>query len=341
MPYNGKILGRANARLADIREKNAAEQNRRLKSVYAAVPEIEQIDGELRAQVSTLLRLAVSHDSGRDASIASLREENLSLQMKRAELLVEHGYPIDWLDDVFSCPRCKDTGRLEGGAMCSCLEALYNKELSAELSTLLRSGSESFESFDLSLYPGEYSDFYKCIPRSYMKKVLDYCRSYAASFPKVEGSLLLHGDSGLGKTFISACIAREVVQKGYSVFYDTAVSVFSAFEIQQFSRNTAEGDAAAEKVRRMLDCDLMILDDLGTEVPTPMVQSALYTLINTRCTAGRPIIINTTVFPEDLSSRYGASVASRINGWFKAIVFVGDDIRAILKNSGNATNKTN
>lgn len=331
MPYNGRILGRANARLADIREKNRAEQDRRLQSVYAAVPEIEQIDAELRAQVSSLLRLAVSHDSGRDASIAALREENLTLQMKRAELLVEHGYPVDWLDDVFSCSRCSDTGRLKDGSMCSCLEALYNKELSAELSALLHRGDESFESFDLSLYPGEYSDFYKCIPRAYMKKVLDYCRSYAASFPDVEGSLLLHGDPGLGKTYISACIARVVVEKGFSVFYDTAVSVFSDFELRQFSRSTAEGEAAAERVRRMLDCDLMILDDLGTEVPTPMVQSALYTLINTRCSAGRPLIINTTVFPEDFSSRYGASVSSRINGWFKAVSFVGDDIRAVLK----------
>lgn len=331
MPYNGKILGRANARLADIREKNRAEQERRLKAVYAAVPEIERIDAELRTQVSALLRLAVSRDEGRDASIAALREENLSLQMKRAELLAEHGYPIDWLDDIFSCPRCRDTGRLEDGSLCSCLDAIYNRELSAELSTLLHSGNESFDNFDLSLYPESYSDYYGCIPRSYMKKVLDYCRSYAESFPDVEGSLLLRGEPGLGKTFISACIARAVIEKGYSVFYDTAVSAFSAFEIQQFSRNSPEGDAAAEKVRRMLDCDLMILDDLGTEVPTPMVQSALYTLINTRCSAGRPVIINTTLYSEDFTSRYGASISSRITGWFKEIVFVGEDIRALLK----------
>lgn len=331
MPYNGKLLGRANARLAEVREKNVAEQERRLKSAYAAIPEIERIDSELRSQVSSLLRLAVSRDSCRDASIAALREENMALQMKRTELLVERGFPSDWLDDIFSCSRCNDTGRLQDGSVCSCLDALYNKELSAELSTLLRNGNESFDAFDLSLYPDEYSEFYSCVPRSYMKKVLDYCRAYAASFPAVEGSLLLHGEPGLGKTYISACIAREVIEKGCSVFYDTAVSAFSAFEVRQFSRYTADGEAAAEKVRRMLDCDLMILDDLGTEVPTPVVQSALYTLINTRCSAGRPVIINTTLFPEDFASRYGASVSSRINGWFKEISFVGDDIRALLK----------
>ena len=122
-----------------------------------------------------------------------------------------------------------------------------------------------------------------------------------------------------------------MAEKGFTVYYDTAVAAFGAFEKQQFSRDPDEADAAAEKVRNMLTCDLMIPDDLGTEVVTPVVTSALYTLINTRVNNKKPTIINTTLYPDELAARYTSSICSRLNGFYKTIHFAGSDIRSILK----------
>ena len=257
-----------------------------------------------------LARLAFSRGEGSEEKIAALQEENTTLQMRRAEKLVENGYPVTWTDEIYSCPLCHDTGKTASGGICSCLEGLYNKELSKELSTLLRSGDECFDSFDLTLYSDQYSDYFQCIPREYMRKVFQVCREYAERFPERADNLLFQGEPGLGKSYLSACIGREVAEKGFTVYYDTAVAAFGAFEKQQISRDPDEADAAAEKVRNMLTCDLMILDDLGTEVVTPVVTSALYTLINTRVNNKKPTIINTTLYPDELAARYTSSICS-------------------------------
>lgn len=330
MRYNPRLLARANARLADIRQQNTVEHGRRLVAVYRRVPEIREIDARLQAQMVELARLAFSRADDREEKIAALRDENLSLQMRRSELLVENGYPLTWLDDLYSCPVCHDTG-YSGSGVCQCLEKLYNRELSGELSSLLHTGDECFDRFDLSLYSDEYSDYFGCVPREYMRKVFSFCKEYAESFPAVKDDLLFQGEPGLGKTYLSACIAREVANRGWSVCYDTAVSVFSAFERKQFSRSPEEAERASETVRRMLDCDLMILDDLGTEIVTPAVNSALYTLINSRLNARKRTIINTTLYPDEFASRYTSSICSRIDGFFKPIHFAGSDIRILLK----------
>ena len=314
MQHNARLLSRARARLAEIREENAAQQQRRIRDVYARLPEVEQIDSTLRSHMIALARLAFSRGEGSEEKIAALQEENTTLQMRRAEKLVENGYPVTWTDEIYSCPLCHDTGKTASGGICSCLEGLYNKELSKELSTLLRSGDECFDRFDLTLYSDQYSD---------------YCKD-CKHWSRMCGESYL-GEPGLGKSYLSACIGREVAEKGFTVYYDTAVAAFGAFEKQQFSRDPDEADAAAEKVRNMLTCDLMILDDLGTEVVTPVVTSALYTLINTRVNNKKPTIINTTLYPDELAARYTSSICSRLNGFYKTIHFAGSDIRSILK----------
>ena len=155
----------------------------------------------------------------------------------------------------------------------------------------------------------------------------DAGRKFADNFPNVSSNLLFQGGPGLGKTFLSACIARVVAEKGCSVCYDSAVSALEAFEKQKFSRDPDEADAASARVRRMLDCDLMILDDLGTEMVTPMSVSALYTLINSRLAAGRRIIISTNCTDEELARRYTPQIYSRIAGEFVRLPFAGRDIR--------------
>ena len=135
------------------------------------------------------------------------------------------------------------------------------------------------------------------------------------------------GGTGLGKTFLSGCIAREVSERGFSVVYDTAIHLFAAFEAKKFSRDIQEGQQARDDTRRYLRCDLLILDDLGSELTTPFVQSALYELINSRLLADRRTIISTNLSMEQIAGRYTPQISSRIDGLFRELTFYGDDIR--------------
>ena len=328
MAYDGKLLARARAQLDLIRSDNQAEHQRRLSLVYARVPEIQRMDETMRRQMTELVRLTISHPADLKERLAALEKDNLDIQVRRAELLVENGWSVEYLDDIYSCPKCRDSGVYEGG-VCSCLEKLYNKELTKELGTLLQHGDESFARFDLNYY--DAAPVNGVSPRETMTMVLGACRKFADNFPAVSANLLFKGGTGLGKTYLSACIARVVAAKGYSVCYDSAAAALEAFEVQKFSRDPEASEAANARVRRMLDCDLMILDDLGTEMVSSISTSALYTLLNTRLVNGNKIIISTNCSDEELQKKYTPQIYSRIKGEFLRLPFVGRDIRLIRK----------
>ena len=320
MNYNKKMLGRSFARLEDLRSANASEEERRRKLAYLKAPELELLEREI---TRSMLETAKGFFNGsfNEAEAEKKKELVTELRMKKAELLTENGFRSDYLDKIVSCPLCNDSGRVKG-RICSCVERIYNGLLTDELSALLKTGDERFENFRPALYPEKF--------RRHMEAVRDNCRSFCESFPEVN-SLLFYGEPGLGKTFLSACIAREIAEKGFSVVYDTAVSCLGAFDKQQFSKIPGEAEDCSERVKSMLECDLMILDDLGTEVPAPSNLSALYTLISSRLNSGKATIINTNLSPEDFSRRYSPAISSRIDGYYSPVKFLGDDIRKILK----------
>ena len=328
MAYDGKLLARARAQLDLIRSDNQAEHQRRLSLVYARVPEIQRMDEAMRRQMTELVRLTISHPADLKERLAALEKDNLDIQVRRAELLVENGWSVEYLDDIYSCPKCRDSGVYEGG-VCSCLEKLYNKELTKELGTLLQHGDESFARFDLNYY--DAAPVNGVSPRETMTMVLGACRKFADNFPAVSANLLFQGGTGLGKTYLSACIARVVADKGCSVCYESASAALDCFERAKFSRDTEEGEAAALRTKRMQECDLMILDDLGTEMVSSISTSALYTLLNTRLVNGNKIIISTNCSDEELQKKYTPQIYSRIKGEFLRLPFVGRDIRLIRK----------
>lgn len=330
MPYDGLILSRAREELDRQRAANLAEQQRRLQTVYRRAPEMEAVDRGLRRQMTELVHLTVSRAPDLKEKLEALKNENLELQARRAELLNALGLPPDYLDEIVSCPICRDTGT-DGAQPCRCLKKLYNRELTKELGALLRHGDESFERFDLRLYGSEPLPGDSVSPRYAMERILDSCRKYASAFPDVNTNLLFQGGTGLGKTFLSACIARVVADKGYSVCYDSAAAALEYFETQKYSRDPEQADRAAKRVRRMLDCDLMILDDLGTEFVTAPSTAALYTLINSRLNAGKKMIISTNCRDEELQKLYSPQICSRIAGEFLRMRFLGQDIRLMKK----------
>jgi len=330
MSYDGKLLARARGELDNIRTKNREEMQRRYAAACGKIPELAGIDRELRAQMAKLVRLTIGKGPDLKEQLDELRGQNLDLQMRRAELLTGAGFAPGYLDEIISCPLCRDTGLYQGG-VCRCLDRLYNRELTKELGTLMRRGDESFERFDLSLYPAEPDPATGRVPREIMRMVSEACRRYAENFSDTSRNLLFQGGTGLGKTYLSACIARVVAERGFSVCYDTASAALDNYEKAKFNRDTEEGEAAAVRIRRMESCDLMILDDLGTEMPTPMAQSALYTLVNSRLVNGKKTIVSTNLTNEELTRRYTPQIASRILGEFQCLPFLGTDIRRLRR----------
>ena len=234
--------------------------------------------------------------------------------------------PEDCLDEKPACALCGDTG-YRNGQVCRCLRQYYAREQQKELSRMLDLGSQSFDTFSLDWYSQEYDADYGRSARENMETVYDVCADYAHQFGKRPGNLLLFGAPGLGKTFLSAAIAREVSSNGWSVVYDTAGRIFSRFEEAKF-RGDAEGDADAKRCQR---CDLLIVDDLGTEMTTSFVQSALYQLVNGRLMEGKATIISTNLAPEELGTRYGGAVLSRLEGEYEILPFFGEDIRRLKR----------
>ena len=324
----GRLLARARERLEAQRAQNKRTEQLRLEEINASLPEIREINSRLHAIMPELVGLALGQ-RGRTAE--EMAEESLSLQSRRAALLRSHGYPENYLDEIFSCSLCRDTGYRENGKICECLTALYKQEQTKELSPLLKNGSETFESFRLDYYAAAPLREGEPSPRTQMERVFRYCRGYAEKFDGTGNNLLFSGAPGLGKTFLSASIARVVAGKGYSVAYDTASGLLSAFEQEKFSRGEEEQADAASRVRQLKGCDLLILDDLGTEMSTSFTQSALYALLDGRLRGGKSTVISTNLDREALSERYSPQLSSRLTGEYLWLTFLGRDIRAQRK----------
>lgn len=318
MSFAPEVLQRANARLRQRREQNAAEYARRRERIYSQLPRVRAIDRQLRQTVVQAAAAALRKGVDPAPAIAALREQNLGLQQERAQLLAQLKCPPDYLEEKPVCPQCGDRGWI-GSRMCECLKALCSEEQAKQLSSLLDLKGQSFQTFQLDYYGPAYSN-----ERQQMEMVYNVCRRYAREFSHCPiRNLFLTGRPGLGKTFLSACIAREVTAQGFSVVYDTAIHIFSQFESARFGR----APDAEESTRRYLNCDLLILDDLGSEFNTPFVQSCLYQILNSRLVAGRRTIISSNLTVQEIRRMYSAQVASRIEGEFQILEFCGTDIR--------------
>ncbi len=318
MAYSAEVMRRARARLAEAKEDRESENREHLQIAYEKVPRLREIDRQLRMTMAKAAQTAFSQGLDVRELMDGIRQENLLLQQERRELAAEY-FEEGFLDDSPVCESCGGNGYV-GTQMCECLRELCRQEQKKEL-TCLNVGRESFDHFRL--------DYYSDKTAAIMEKTYQLCRRYAYNFSERSQNLLFSGDTGLGKTFLSACIARVVAENGYSVVYETAGHLFTRLERAKF----ANDEQARQEAEKYQACDLLIVDDLGTEMPGQFTTAALYGLINDRILAGKPMIISTNLTSDDFAARYSRQIASRLRGNFLRVPFVGEDIR-VLKNRG-------
>ena len=322
MAYSAEVVKRARARLAQAKEDRESENRQHLAVAYARVPRIQEIDIQLRRTMAQAAQAAFLQGNDGRELLEKARLENLELQQERAILAMEN-FEEGYLDDSPICDKCGGSGYI-GSNMCECLTELCRQEQKKELSSLL-GGKEHFDQFRLDYYPAEPDPQTGVSPRMLMQNTYQLCLRYAKEFSRKSPSLLFTGGPGLGKTFLSACIARTVADSGYSVVYDTAGKLFADFEAVKF------GGDRADLTQKYLKCDLLIIDDLGTEMTTQFTQSVLYQVINTRLMDGAPVIVSTNLTTEALSRRYPGPIASRLLGAYQLCPFLGRDIRQLRR----------
>ena len=320
---DGKSLTRARAALEEKRRRNDERYDRRLEKVYSKAPRVRFLDEEIRATMAQLVGVALGSEPG--VQVEDIRLKNLELQEQRRSEIICAGFPDNYLSDGYMCQKCQDTGYVRA-EICDCLMQLYRSELRESLSSLLKLGDETFDSFDLSYYDDLPAPDTGVSPRRSMEIIYETCVEYARKFGKKSVNLFFNGAPGLGKTFLSACIARVVAENGYSVIYDMASHIFSIFEDAKFTRSEDPEETRSE-TKKYLQCDLLIIDDLGTEMTTSFTISALYEIINTRLMTSRKTLVSSNLSLYELRRRYSEQIMSRLEGEYQVLTFRGDDIR--------------
>lgn len=320
MAYSKEVVIRARERLAGMKADKESLAQQRLAEAYRQIPRLREIDRLLRQTMAAAVQTAFSKGEDVQAAMEQVKQENLRLQQERREL-IEANFRLGWLDESPICAHCSGSGYI-GSTMCRCLADLCLEEQKKEL-TLLAGSDASFDQFRLEYYDDKIDPNSGANIRTVMDKTFHVCQQYVRDFSTKAENLFFCGDTGLGKTFLSACIAKEVATQGYSVAYESAVHLFTNMERAKF-----ENDADARgKVQKYTDCDLLIIDDLGTEIVGQFTLTALYTLINDRILSKKATIISTNLTTDGIARRYNPQIASRLRGNFRRVTFLGEDIR--------------
>lgn len=318
MGFSRETYKKAEQEMNRRRNTALAEREARHSHAVELAPEILAVE-EKMAQAGLATIKAVGMKSGDGESyIANLARINLQAQEERKNLLKGAGLPENYLDVKYTCPVCEDKGSVSG-FVCDCYKNLLRSIEYETICSRFPVDKCRFDNFKLDYYP----DGAGTSPKMRMKSVLEYCKAYADDFGKNSPSLLLYGMTGLGKTHLSLAIAGKAVEKGYNVIYMSAQNLFNRLEKEKFGR--ADGNTEDS----ILDCDLLIIDDLGAEFSTQFTVSALYNIINSRELEGKPTIISTNLTQEELGSQYNERIASRILSNFTLLFFDGNDIRQI------------
>ncbi len=326
MSYTREMFESAESEIEKRRISSEDKAEQRRRDFEKKEPEYVDLRNILISSVKEALKSINMKPEKAAAFIEEQKEKNLSAQNRIRELLAKNNLPPDWLEVHYYCPKCSDTGLFET-KLCSCFTDLLKKKAFDEAGKKSPLKFCNFEDFRLDYYPTEFNSEYGCSSRERMENILAFCKGYADDFDRESQSILMLGETGLGKTHLSLSISGKVISSGYNVVYNSAQNIFTELNREHFGRsdNTFSYEAL------ILDCDLLVIDDLGAEFTTQFTNAALYNIINTRINYSLPTIINTNLSLKELEEKYTRRVSSRIIGEYAMLDFFGRDIRQ-LKN---------
>ncbi len=319
MAYSKEIYDKA-VSIVSRRRRDAETEAIQLKEQICSLnPRALECDQIIHNAIAKLAMHAALHNLS-DEEATRLKAEGKEAEKELAQILQNSGVHSPDFNPIYTCSLCEDTGIVDHHT-CSCVTSLMRDLSAKEFSKTSGMEFTSFEDMSLDYYSDVFNEEDGCSPREFMSEVLNYCKHYAETFHAQSENLLLFGTTGSGKTHTALAIAGIVAKKGFCPVYHSAQQIFHKLEREHFNRE--EGDTES----MLLNCDLLVLDDLGTEMTTAFTNSALYSIINGRMIRKKPTIISTNLDVDDWAPRYGDAVASRVLGTYYPLQFQGSDIR--------------
>ena len=320
-------MGLSNEKFAQIRRiyderqiRGQQLQQMRLRETEAKNPRLKEIRNEI-ASISIEQALRQLNGAGGDPD--GFRAQLSMLHDEKVRILTAMGYPADYLEPVYECPDCRDTGYI-GAEKCHCMKQLCIDLLYEQSHIRTQLETECFENFRLDYYDhSRVHDFYRCTSYDAAKRALEACRRFSDRFGTDRGNILLTGDVGTGKTFLTHCIAKAVLDQGCSVLYFSAGELINHLGDIAFRRE----DADTEEYDQILHCDLLIIDDLGTELTNSFTIQQFFSLLNERMIRDASVVISTNLSMEEIEDRYSQRTASRLSGSCLILNMFGEDIR--------------
>ena len=322
MGYSKEIYDKVQKELYDIKMEAVDELNRKKDILYNRFPEAAEIEKQLSATAIKAARAVISGANSKD-ELLKLRQTTKNLRERLTQILKSVNLPENYLELNYRCKKCSDEGYVDG-IMCDCMKKMMKKEVYNELNKMSPLELSSFENFSLDFYSDTPQPNSELTPKKRMAKILEFCKKYASQFKKNSPSLLMTGSTGLGKTHLSLAIAKEVIEKGFGVIYGSAQNIISKVEKEKFRGYQNSSD---ETERHYIDCDLLIIDDLGTEYLTSFSSATIYNIVNSRIMMNKPTIISTNLSMKELEKNYSQRMVSRIIGNNIRLEFLGSDIR--------------
>lgn len=319
MPYPKEIYIKAEHILEKRRDNAVMEAEMRAEEIKSKLPEVNEIQGKLSA-IGLEISQLFFYKGNTQEKVDELRAKSRALTEERAKILVKNGYKENSMSPEYICPVCEEKGFV-GGRMCNCHRQLLKDLMKDEIRKFAPLDDCSFDNFDLSKY-SDTPDENGIIPRERAEKIVDAAHRYAQNFSLSSKNLLFLGGPGLGKTHLSLAIVNVVINRGFSVCYGTSQNICEDLQSEQFGR-----DGGEYKKRRVLDCDLLVIDDLGTEIDNQYSVATLYNIINSRILAKKPTVISTNYDFRVLENKYDKRITSRITGEYVKMQLFGKDIR--------------
>ena len=309
----------------NLRDEAINSLQERREEIEKLIPEAIAIENKI-AQLSIELSINILRKRNDiDDFIEKTKEKITDLRMRKSELLVSRGYPLDYLELRYSCSKCNDTGFI-GATKCECYKQKLVKILykNSELNNMLQ--RNNFSNFSYQYFSPVKSPNEPESPRKNLEKITDISWSFIENFTNSEENLLFFGDSGTGKSFLASCVAKELLDRGYMVIYKTAVDLIKDIKQSRFG-----GEEDLENL--LIECDLLIIDDLGTEPINEFSKIELFNLLNTKLLKRKKMIISTNFSIEMILKNYSERISSRLLGNFTLCKFLGEDIRVQLNMS--------